>query len=435
MALTSRFALIEALASGRPEDLLGMAESSWLDFKSSPYQLDVDKNRFELCKDVAAFANAQGGLLVLGIGAEKKSHQALEVASTCQPFPQNKANVDRYIDTLNEYLRPRVTISHSWYADLGRSSPEGTVGYLVIEVDPVPEPDRYVIVRRTLNDKEKFAEGLAIPIRHSDRTIYLPSEDAYRLINEGLRGRDAPRGAPGPAGGKLHEAAAEDLQTLERLQDWGDVPVLFWQSVPPSSAGILPAFYSDSGVHGALKKQDVLRPSGFNFRDNYGRLQIHEGAMFLGRGRCALLIRPDGLMTAGAVATPDMLCWAMEQRNQPQRINAHVLSELTLEYFRLADTLVVPQVPGTWRHRIATRRFQGEQPRTLGSGAQRLDTFLSPARPASADFWDQTWQAVGDPERDAFEALSRIYALFGLDATANPDVLDDRVATQRFYGD
>lgn len=187
MALTSRSAVIEALTSSRFDDLLGTSESSWLDFKGTPYALNSPKGRFELCKDVAAFANAQGGLLICGVAEEKKTHEALAIAGKLQPFPRTRADIDQHIDVLNEYLRPRVIISHHWYPDpRSGASTSGTDGYLVIEVEPVSEPERYVIVRRTLNDKEQLVEGLAIPLRHGDRTIYLPSEDAYLLINEGL---------------------------------------------------------------------------------------------------------------------------------------------------------------------------------------------------------------------------------------------------------
>jgi hypothetical protein len=435
VTVTSRSALIQALASGRPEDLLGTAESPWLDFKSAPYAVNTDKGKFELCKDMAAFANAQGGLLVCGVAAEKQSDRAVEVATRLQPFPQDRADVNRYIDTLNEYLRPRVVISHFWYRDPTKSAAGSALHYLVIEVDPVPEPDRYVIVRRMLNDKGMFADGLAIPLRHGDRTVYLPSEDAYRLINEGLRGRDAPAGVFSPPPNGLEEEAEQSLDTLERLQDWDDTPVLLWQSIPPHRAQILPGLHSNDGIRGALRNQDVLRPEGFNFQDSTGRLRTHEGGLFLGRTRCALWVRPDGLMTAGAIATPAMLGWAMDQRGRPQRINTFVLTEMTLEYFRLADELVAPQVPGPWRHRIAARRFQGDQPRTLGRGSTGPMSFLSDASPASADTWDQSWAAVGDPERDAYEALCRIYALFGVDVASNPDVQDDRVPVQRFRND
>jgi predicted HTH transcriptional regulator len=198
-------ALIEALAAGKPDDLLGTAETSWVDFKRSPYAMTSEKDKFELCKDVAAFANAQGGLLVLGVAAEKKSDQALEVATELRPFPQDKVDISKYIDTLNEYLRPRVNVKHRWYSDPARSASGTDNYYLVIEVDPVPELRRYVLVRRVVNDKDRFVDGLAVPIRHGDRTIYLPSEDVYQLINEGLRARDV---APIPTGKAGYRAAA-----------------------------------------------------------------------------------------------------------------------------------------------------------------------------------------------------------------------------------
>lgn len=63
MCVPSRLKVVEALAAGRPEDLIGTAECEWLDFKRDLYHLESDKGKFELCKDVAALANSQGGLV------------------------------------------------------------------------------------------------------------------------------------------------------------------------------------------------------------------------------------------------------------------------------------------------------------------------------------------------------------------------------------
>ncbi|WP_167455505.1 AlbA family DNA-binding domain-containing protein [Streptomyces tirandamycinicus] len=434
MASLSRSALIEALAAGRPDDLLGVAEASWVDFKRSPYDLASDKGKYELCKDVAAFANAHGGLLVLGVVAEKKNNQALEVATDLRPFPQSRVDVVKYVDTLNEYLRPRVAVSHHWYHDPARSAAEADHYYLVIEVEPVPEPSRYVLVRRMINDKERFVDGLAVPVRHGDRTVYMPSEDVYQLINEGVRARDAAAvgAALAPPGAEWGEQADQVLDELEQRQDWEEAPVLFWQSFPARPVtGILPGLHSNDGIKRGLKYQDVLRPSGFNFQDSTGRLQTLNGGLYLGRTRCAVWVRPDGLVTAGATATSDMLCWAMNDSAWAQRLNVHVLTEMTLEYFRIADRLVAPRVAGPWQHRVVTRRFQGDRPRSLGPGGSGLQAFLSDASAASADSWDQSWPADGDPERDAYEALVRVYALFGLDVSTNPDVDSDRVSEER----
>ncbi|WP_460304877.1 hypothetical protein [Actinocorallia aurea] len=176
----------------------------------------------------------------------------------------------------------RVTISHFWYPDHTPATTADPLHYLVLEVEPVPEALRHVTVRRTLNDKETFAEGLSIPLRHGDCTVYLPSEDAYQLINEGLHARNTPAAITVPPTGGLAQEAAQCLDELERLQDWEDTPLLLWQSIPPRSAQILPGLHSNDGVRGALRDQDVLRADGFDFQDTYGRLRVHEGGSIWG---------------------------------------------------------------------------------------------------------------------------------------------------------
>ncbi|MFD3538420.1 RNA-binding domain-containing protein [Streptomyces sp. NPDC058662] len=47
--------------------LLGLCETQWLDVKGGPYQLANPRSVEELAKDVAAFANGGGGLIVIGI--------------------------------------------------------------------------------------------------------------------------------------------------------------------------------------------------------------------------------------------------------------------------------------------------------------------------------------------------------------------------------
>lgn len=438
MVTANRSTVIEALAANRPEDLIGLAESSVVDFKSTPYAVDTDRGKFELCKDVAAFANAQGGLLVLGVETEKDADQALEIVKALHPFSQNRADVHRYIDILNEYLRPRLIISHRWYPNPSSIKLEkGTNFYLVLEVDPVPEPVRYVIVRRILNARGMFAEGLTVPLRHGDRTVYLPSEDAYQLINDGLRSREIATGdrwmlsSRSLLGDDLDQIAEKTLDDLEQHEEWDSTPILYWQSIPPRSGRIISDLHSQGGIRGGLQNQRVLRDNGFNFRDALGKLDVYEGGLILSRRRCALWVLPEGLVTAGAVATPDMLCWAMEQRGVPNRLNTFVLTEMTLEYFRIVYNLLIRRQPGTWAHRIVARRFQGELPRSLGPGGTGYAQFLSEAHNASADTWDRSWPATGDPERDAFEALRLIYTLFGVDVSTNPDVQGNRVSTEQ----
>jgi hypothetical protein len=125
-------------------------------------------------------------------------------------------------------------------------------------------------------------------------------------------------------------------------------------------------------------------------------------------------VEPNGTVTAAALATEDMLGRASRPQVNTQRLNVFVLTEMTLEYFRLVDTHIVPRAPGSWRHRIRAQRFQEPTTITLGSGggSPRFPSY-GEVRRASAQDWDRSWTAVGDPERDTYEALRHIYRFSG----------------------
>ncbi|MEU0030859.1 hypothetical protein [Streptomyces sp. NPDC006335] len=89
MAADSMVQLVSYLAEQQPREILGTPESEWVDFKSvppeGPYDLSTDKGKFELAKDVAAFSNALGGLIVCGFKARKKQTELHEVAERSHP--------------------------------------------------------------------------------------------------------------------------------------------------------------------------------------------------------------------------------------------------------------------------------------------------------------------------------------------------------------
>ena len=78
---------------------------------------------------------------------------------------------------------------------------------------------------------------------------------------------------------------------------------------------------------------------------------------------------------------------------------------------------------------MTAERFTGEEPRLLGPGHNPQFPVIGSQHQASADHWDRAWPATGDPETDAFEALSQIYGLFGLAASQTPYTTDGRADT------
>ncbi len=92
---------------------------------------------------------------------------------------------------------------------------------------------------------------------------------------------------------------------------------------------------------------------------------------------------------------------------------------------------VLPLVDGAWMHRIVASDFARPPGRVLASGEDPAFPLWGSTEMATGDDWNHSWKALGDPERDAYEALRHIYALFGLDAGANPFVDADRVSTAK----
>ena len=121
----------------------------------------------------------------------------------------------------------------------------------------------------------------------------------------------------------------------------------------------------------------------------------------------------------------------MSQRSESARINVIALSETNLEYFRWVDRFLLPSVEGGWEHRVTAERFTGEEPRLLGPGYNPQFPMNGFQNRPSADVWDRAWPATGDPETDAFQALSQIYGLFGLSASQNPYTTDGRADTEK----
>ncbi|MFD7646043.1 helix-turn-helix domain-containing protein [Streptomyces albidoflavus] len=436
MAADSMVQLVSFLTAQQPYEIVGTPESEWVDFKSvppnGPYDLSTHKGKFELAKDVAAFANAGGGLIVCGFKAKKRPNELHEVVEKVTPFDKKVVNTDSYKDVLTEYVRPLLKVKFFWY-DHPQGDPGAAGHYFVLEVPALPESERWALVTRGINDDGQFIKNSwTIPIRNGDTTAFLPPDEVYRLVNDGLRVRHGRAGSAVPAPAADRVKSREDLRAALGMEE---TPVLFFQSVPDHPRGLVPGMYADGGLRDVLDKQDTLRDANaFNWASVYRRPEPREGGLLLADApRRGLLVESDGAVTGAASATSEMLGWAMERYSDggARRISVFVLTEITLEYFRLVDRHVLPLVDGSWTHRIVASDFTQSPGCVLAAGDDPAFPLRGAPQPATSDDWNHSWQALGDPERDAYEALRHIYALFGLDVPVNPFVDGDRVSTAK----
>jgi hypothetical protein len=70
----------QILATGRFEELKGALENEFFDAKSEPWDLNSERGKLDLAKDVSSLANLHGGIIVVGaVTAPAETYQANEI--------------------------------------------------------------------------------------------------------------------------------------------------------------------------------------------------------------------------------------------------------------------------------------------------------------------------------------------------------------------
>lgn len=438
MGVESRVALINALAGFDAGSILGTPESAWVDFKSEPYKLDNGKQRWEFLKDILAMANSQGGLIVIGIKTTRESHQDCDVATDLTPFKRQLVDADRLVQAARDGTIPGIVLGFHWYdsqapsTDPNSGESEENLSYLVIEINPLEEHVRPGVIRRLVNDDGKALQGVAVPVRHGGSTRWHTADELYRLINDGAR-RPAPAMMPSPLElrSEPHIDPLDSIEFLDRSQDWDNEPVLYLQSVPTPLPSMIPGWLDT--IRDAITHQQPLRSAGFHFANPYEQLRQEDQTILIGDSRMALSVDMCGIVTAGALATGEFLGWAMDARGNTGQLNVVSITEVVIEYFRFVHQSILPAHQGQWTHTLRCYRFQSaDPPRRLPEGHNPDFPRMGTVNGASSDEWEQSWLAAATPEVDAYQALTWLYALFGVSPSTNPYVQDGSLSADRF---
>jgi hypothetical protein len=106
------------LDAGLSEALVGQPEGEWLDAKRAPYRLDEESQEFELAKDVAALANADGGLIIIGMKTRNRGEgDTITAVNGCRLSDVSRR---RYVGVLSE-RSSRRSLAWRWSRSRGRA--------------------------------------------------------------------------------------------------------------------------------------------------------------------------------------------------------------------------------------------------------------------------------------------------------------------------
>lgn len=97
---------ISAITSQELIDLIGNQEENlWIEFKKMEYKkdpADLEKHKREICKDVSAMANAEGGYILIGVDENNK------IAQGFFTVPDAKEIAESINAICLQYIDPRI---------------------------------------------------------------------------------------------------------------------------------------------------------------------------------------------------------------------------------------------------------------------------------------------------------------------------------------
>jgi len=183
----------ELIRTGHHDVLIGQPENDWLDAKGRPYELGP-VGSFLLAGDVAAFANAGGGMIVIGLRTSRAHGQ--DIISRSRPVDLADFNLAKHHAVIRDWIYPRP---RGVRFDLAIAETDPQKGLVVIEIPEQPEALKPFFVRRAQLAGRVRTEHLALPIRVGDATSHWDLAELHSLI---VAGRAALAQSPAPTAGE-----------------------------------------------------------------------------------------------------------------------------------------------------------------------------------------------------------------------------------------
>jgi hypothetical protein len=170
--------VIGLLRGGAPALLVGAAESSWFEAKRRPHDLSSDPQKWEWAKDVAAFANSGGGLIVFGFAVRRASGQ--DVISAVSPFDLGAFDIPKARAVLRGRIVPQPT-----GLTFERVPIYGGTGVSYVHIPPQARQRCPFLVRGAATNGRVRSQSITIPTRTGDRTEFESIEEIHALIAAG----------------------------------------------------------------------------------------------------------------------------------------------------------------------------------------------------------------------------------------------------------
>lgn len=432
--------VLEKLETHDFEALIGLVESEWLEAKGSPYPLCSPKQKLELAKDVAAFANAGGGIILIGFDCEKEPTTSSERICKVCPFPISLIDSNQYSQILASIMHPPP---HGVTVRVFEADDDACVAAILVDLGVVTE--KPYLVGKML-DENDISIGAYFGYFERKRDVIPPANISriqqqlsagmqWSSIDQRLQALEGTIASWGKAGPGSKRPAFTDAVRSERLTaarlavGRHEAPIIYYTASAEGSCNFPSLFTSRSErVVRLIDRPPQLRPQGFEVAagDSSEILngQLRRNAL---HGYRLIELWQDGLFIYIAEGDEDFLGWRMGGEDRPIHISNFVLAESILAFcwlmrfiFEEAD----PRPP-------ALRLSVGFDNMTRPSGSATLRDapesrfpggHLRKAPENHLDVHQLVSLGKYDPARLAYLLLEKIYHWFGFESQVVPFV-------------
>jgi hypothetical protein len=430
--------LKEILSGGGFNSLIGKIENHWFECKKAPYFLENAKHKQELAKDIAGMANADGGIILIGVKTEKNEIHFGDEVVKINPFAQNLVNHQDYINIVNSRTYPNIiNIKIEWF----KSASDNNLGIVAIEIPPQPISVKPFLLTRTYDENEKLTEiSFGYCERKRDNIESLNIERLHSIIKDGLRFDeinqridsielilhklvDNSQNINFASVEAKYEKMKESVASLIPLIDLRGTPYFTLAICPDTQSEIKGIFEGRNGeVVKLIDNPPELRYSGFNL-DTEQSSKIIEGKKrrSIEKGSKALELWKDGTLIFAANAGPDFLSWGNYDKQNMLRINDYALIEVCYLFCLLVKELVLfyAPLPEYFLVNIQLKNLPSQNCFILGTqGFSMHNPKVAPGQ--ENDFYLKLCSKNFSPEIASFQLASSVYEWFGVEHSSIP---------------
>ena len=420
------------------EGLVGKYENVYFDGKSQIYDLRDNKQKYELAKDVSAFANAHGGFILIGVKTSKCEESMSDKITEIRYVKKDLCNSREYVDNIQAWIYPRLDgLSANWYA----SKADHERGVFVIAIPPQDESKKPFLTTTSLEGSKKRNSvffGYSERMQENNNPHSITS--IHQLLRNGLNFQtnidnrlqsiesllqqqtSAPQILPLEEAFDLSNRTQKALAAAEMTDK--RVMLMFGYPNSPDNIRLLLSSKAD-GPRSLLAAPPQIRERGFGTRV-IDRPTINGGNLIRVKGRDIKVIDlyKDGLLLAAFRADEEFLCWGMNRN----LFNPVALVETIVTFVMLYGQVLgfLSEKPQEINFRVSMRNLHLNGIKNIlaeGDLENVKTAFEDEMRYAPEDNWVESLSLRTDEfeeQKVAYSLVEIVYNHFGIDTDFIP---------------